>query len=73
MSLFVQLALIKNIRRAMGQREPDTKPKAPAGWFYDPRRLARYRYWTGTNWTDDTAEEFPGDVRPDSASASEDG
>jgi Protein of unknown function (DUF2510) len=57
--------VIQNIRRALAQRRHGSAAKAPAGWFYDPRQLARYRYWTGTTWTEDTAEHLPDDARPD--------
>jgi hypothetical protein len=29
---------------------------APAGWYDDPWRQARLRYWDGTAWTGHTAE-----------------
>jgi uncharacterized protein DUF2510 len=29
---------------------------APPGWYGDPRRQTRLRYWDGTAWTGHTAE-----------------
>ena len=29
--------------------------QAPAGWYPDPRRIARVRYFDGVNWTDYTS------------------
>jgi hypothetical protein len=33
--------------------EPDTGPKAEAGWYADPAQRFEQRYWDGTRWTDD--------------------
>lgn len=68
MSLIVQLAFVQNARKLLRKRPLGEARKAPPGWFYDPQRVARYRYWTGSRWTEDTAEEFPGDLPPDSPS-----
>jgi collagen type III alpha len=32
-----------------------TQNLPPANWYPDPQRLARLRYWDGTNWTQHTA------------------
>lgn len=44
------------------RRRVDGRPrskKAKAGWYYDPRKQARYRYWDGAHWTDEVVEELP--------------
>src|SRR5690606_25447855 len=34
-------------------------PTAPAGWYPDPDDPNRYRFWTGTRWTDDRRPTMP--------------
>lgn len=45
--------------RQQAARRSQAKKKAKAGWYYDPRKQARYRRWDGSHWTGDTADELP--------------
>lgn len=40
-------------------RKERARPTTSAGWFYDPQKLAPYRYWNGSKWTDETRDELP--------------
>jgi hypothetical protein len=37
------------------QAPPPSAPAQPAGWYEDPQRQARLRYWDGTSWTQHTS------------------
>ncbi len=41
------------------RRSKKRKRQAKAGWFYDPRSEAPYRFWDGARWTEHTADERP--------------
>ncbi len=34
------------------EQELAANRRAKAGWFYDPEKEAKYRYWTGSKWSD---------------------
>lgn len=47
------------VQKVVGSKRRKPAGKAAAGWFYDPRKEAKYRFWDGAGWTDDTAAEIP--------------
>ena len=53
----IEAWFVQRIQR--NRRRPSSRRKARPGWYYDPRRQARYRYWTGSTWSDETAERLP--------------
>ncbi len=46
------------VRRLLPQLDETPPPRREAGWYRDPARARRHRYWTGERWfTQD--EVFP--------------
>lgn len=41
-----------------------SKPAGPAGWLADPTGRHQHRYWDGTDWTDDVADQGATSVDP---------
>ena len=41
-----------------------SKPAGPAGWLADPTGRHQHRYWNGTDWTDDVADQGATSVDP---------
>lgn len=48
---------------------PGPPGTTPAGWLADPESRHQYRYWDGTRWTDQVADDGVGAVDPLTATA----
>jgi hypothetical protein len=55
LSILVGGLLLGDDRPGLHGRAPEPSAAAP-GWYPDPRRVARLRYWDGVDWTERTSD-----------------